>query len=189
MKNRPVLLVVVANLAVLLLLATFASHLMISPGKPIEAHAEVATNCFACHTAFAGVSSAKCSVCHDVVEIGIKTTKGISIANEQKNVAFHQNLNEENCVACHSDHKGVQAFRPIGQFSHELLQQPLGTQCDSCHSLPGDALHLRVDSNCGACHTEKRWTPASFDHDDYFRFDRPHDSECASCHVDNIYDA
>ena len=44
-------------------------------------------------------------------EIGLKDDQGAAIA-KKKNVAFHQKLIGDDCVARHSDHKGVQAFRP-----------------------------------------------------------------------------
>ena len=142
MKTNKALLIVALNLVILVALAVFAPHLMIVPGNNIDAHTEIAKDCFACHTPFLGSRPAKCIACHKVAEIGLKTSKGVAIAKEKKNVAFHQKLVEEDCVACHSDHKGVQAFRPIGQFSHELVQSDiLQEQCDSCHSGPGDALH------------------------------------------------
>lgn len=187
MKTNKVLLIVAGNLAILVALAIFAPHLMITPGKTIDAHATIAKDCFACHTPFLGSSPAKCITCHKVAEIGLKTTKGLPIAKEEKNVAFHQKLIEEDCVACHSDHKGVQAFRPIGQFSHELIQSDLQEQCDSCHSSPGDALHLKIKGNCAQCHTQEAWLPATFEHEKYFRFDRHHDTDCATCHVNNDY--
>ena len=187
MKNKTIILIVAINLAVLVLLAILYPHLMISPGKPIDAHAELATDCFACHTPFIGSRPAKCIACHKVEEIGIKTTKGLPIAKEKKNVTFHQKLIEEDCVSCHSDHKGVKAFRPISQFSHNLLEPALQKQCDSCHSNPGDALHLKVKGNCAECHAQEAWVPATFDHEKYFRFDRHHDTECATCHVNNDY--
>ena len=105
MKNKTVIFIVTAILAALVLLTIFFPHLMISPGRPINAHAELATDCFACHTPLIGSTPEKCIVCHKVEEIGIKTTKGLSIAKEKKNVAFHQKLIEEDCVSCHSDHK------------------------------------------------------------------------------------
>jgi hypothetical protein len=187
MKNKTLLIIVAANLAVLLLLAVLFPHLMISPGKPIDAHAEFATDCFACHTPFIGSRPAKCIACHKIDEIGLKTTRGVPIAAEKKNVAFHQKLLEENCVACHSDHKGVKAFRPISQFSHRLLEPTLQQQCDSCHRNPGDALHLKIKGSCAQCHSEEAWKPATFEHDDYFRFDRHHDTQCETCHVDSDY--
>ena len=187
MKNYRVLFIVAGNLSVLILLSIFLPHLMISPGKLIDAHVELTTDCFACHTPFLGSTPGKCIACHEVAEIGIRTTKGLAIDKEKKNVAFHQKLTEEDCVACHSDHKGVQAFRPIGQFSHNLLEPEIEKQCDGCHANPGDALHQKIKANCSSCHTQQRWTPATFDHDKYFRFDREHTTECTTCHINDDY--
>ena len=187
MKSKTITLVVAANLLLLVLLAIFVPHLMIAPGKLIDAHVSLTTDCFACHSPFFGSAPEKCVACHKVNEIGLKTTRGEPISRERKNVAFHQKLQQEDCVACHSDHKGVKAFRPISQFSHELLAPELAQQCDSCHGNPGDALHLKITGNCSACHTQDAWLPATFDHDRYFRFDRHHDTECVTCHVDNNY--
>jgi len=187
MKNRTLLLIVAGNLLVFVLLALFVPQHMISPGKPIDAHARLADDCFACHTPFLGSTPDKCVACHKVAEIGLKTTKGLPIAKEKKNVAFHQKLVESDCVACHSDHKGVQAFRPISRFSHRLLEPGLQKQCDGCHTNPGDALHRQIKGNCGQCHTQEAWRPATFDHDRYFRFDRHHTAECTTCHRDNDY--
>jgi len=187
MKNKIIIYIVVVNLAVLVLLAIVYPQFMISPGKPIDAHAELATDCFACHSLFLGSTAKKCIACHKVEDIGIKTTKGLLIAKEKKNVAFHQKLIEEDCVSCHSDHKGVKAFRPISQFSHELLDAILQKQCDSCHARPGDNLHLKIKGSCAQCHTQKAWLPATFEHEKYFRFDRDHDTECETCHINNDY--
>lgn len=187
MRPKPLTLLVLVNLTVLLLLAAFAPHLMVSPGKLTDAHAELATDCFACHTPFRGSTQAKCVRCHKVDEIGLKTTDGLPIGQEKKNVAFHQKLTESDCVACHSEHRGVQAFRPISRFSHQLLAPAVNQQCDGCHRNPDDALHRKIEGNCGYCHTQEHWTPATFDHDDYFRFDRDHTTECKTCHVDNDY--
>ncbi len=187
MKNKTFTLIVAFSMAVLVLFSIYFPHLMISPGKPIDAHAELETDCFACHTPFIGSEPEKCIVCHKVEEIGIITTKGLPIAREKKNVVFHQNLIEDNCISCHSDHKGVKAFRPISQFSHTLLEPNLRKQCDNCHTRPRDALHLTLNSNCIQCHTLKAWLPATFDHKKYFRFDRHHNTECTTCHVNNDY--
>lgn len=187
MKKNAITLIIAANLAILVLLAFFMPQPLISPGRNIEAHAEFSTDCFACHTPFIGSTPEKCVACHEVAEIGLKTTRGVPIAGEKKNVAFHQELLEDDCVACHSDHKGVQAFRPISQFSHDLLRPALQEQCDSCHANPGDSLHLKIQGSCGLCHTQQAWLPATFDHDEYFRFDRHHETACETCHVDNNY--
>ena len=36
-------------------------------------------------------------------------------------------------------------------------------------------------------HTQEAWLPATFEHEKYFRFDRHHDTDCATCHVNNDY--
>lgn len=187
MKHKTTLLIVAANLAVLILLAVTVPHLMISPGNPIQAHAGFADDCFACHAPFIGSTAERCISCHKVEEIGIKTTKGMPIGKEKKSVVFHQKLVERDCVACHSDHKGVKAFRPISRFSHDLLEPTLQKQCDGCHLNPGDALHFKIKGNCAQCHTFDGWTPATFDHDSYFLLDRDHDAECETCHVGSDY--
>lgn len=187
MKNKTILLIVTFNLIALVLLSIFAPQLMISPGKTIDAHAEISSDCFACHTAFIGSSPQKCIACHKIEDIGKITTKGLLIEKENKNVAFHQQLIEDDCIACHSDHKGVKAFRPISQFSHRLLQTNLQQQCDSCHSNPVDDLHQKIKGNCGQCHTQEAWLPATFEHENYFRFDRDHNTECVTCHINNDY--
>lgn len=189
MNNRKLTLVVLLNLGALLVLVFTLPQLMVGPGKLIDGHAELARDCFACHTPFLGSSPQKCVQCHEVAQIGLKTTRGVAIAGKDRNVAFHQDLRENDCVACHSDHRGVQAFRPIGQFSHALLQPALAKQCDGCHAGPGDALHRRIDGNCAACHTQQAWKPATFEHDRYFVLDWDHDAACATCHVKNDYAA
>ena len=185
-KNIPVL-IVSANLFILILLTLLAPELMISPGKTIDAHTEISTDCFACHTTFLGSSPEKCIACHKVEEIGLKTTKGLTIEKENKNVAFHQQLIEQDCISCHSDHNGVKAFRPISQFSHDSLEPALQEKCDSCHQNPDDKLHKKITGNCKECHSQDSWTPATFEHDEYFRFDKHHDTDCETCHMQNDY--
>lgn len=189
MNTRTTLFVVALNLAALVVLVFLMPKQMIMPGKLIDAHAELDEDCFACHTPFIGSTPDKCITCHKVDEIGLKTTKGLAISKEKKNVAFHQQLIEDDCVACHSDHRGVKAFRPINMFSHHLLDTDLQKQCDSCHASPGDALHQKTKGNCGQCHTQESWLPATFDHDEYFRFDKHHTTECVTCHVKKDYSA
>jgi hypothetical protein len=187
MNRKTVPLIVLANLAVVLALVFIYPQFMISPGTLIEAHRTLDDDCFACHTPFLGSSPAKCTACHKVQDIGLVTTQGVVIAGEKKSVAFHQHLTEEDCVACHSDHKGVKAFRPISQFSHQLIEPSFVQRCDSCHSSPDDSLHRMIAGNCGQCHGQDGWKPATFDHDRYFRFDADHTTACATCHVGNDF--
>lgn len=186
MKYTALILVAVGTVSVALL-AVVLPRWMVAPGNTIDAHAAFAGECFACHTPFGGSTPDKCVACHKVTEIGIKTTTGLLISKEKKNVGFHQQLMEVDCVACHSDHTGVQALRPISEFSHQLLQASLRDQCDTCHVRPGDSLHLRIKGSCKQCHSQDHWVPAAFDHASYFRFDRHHTAACEVCHVGSVY--
>ena len=187
MSKRLILFIITAIVVVLVFLVFTQPQLMISPGKVIDAHREFAEDCFKCHTPMLGSTAQKCIACHTVAEIGIKTTKGRDITRDAKDAAFHQELVVAECVACHSDHKGVMKFRPANQFSHALLPPATQRQCDHCHDNPGDSLHKKIKGNCGECHTQDAWQPATFEHEKYFRFDRDHDTDCDTCHVDNNY--
>ncbi|WP_051023989.1 cytochrome c3 family protein [Thiorhodovibrio frisius] len=185
MNKKLIFTIVAANLALLVLLAFLYPQAMIQPGKLIDAHADLETDCFACHTPFLGSQPDKCIECHKPAEIGLVTTKGLAIGNEHKLTPFHQDLIEQDCVACHSDHKGVHSFRPIGQFSHDLLQVNLRDTCSGCHNNPEDSLHRGIADNCGQCHSQQAWTPATIDHDRFFVLDRDHQASCQTCHLNN----
>jgi hypothetical protein len=157
---------------------------MLSPGKLIAGHEKLEADCFACHAALRGAQSERCLACHPLADIGRVTTTGIAIANP---TPFHQKLLKKDCMACHSDHAGVKRFRPQGRFSHALLQPATRQQCQSCHRSPDDSLHRKISGNCSRCHSQERWTPASFDHGKYFLLDRDHDVRCVTCHTGNDY--
>ncbi|MET0051722.1 MAG: class III cytochrome C family protein [Candidatus Thiodiazotropha sp.] len=188
MNYRKPLLIVALNLLLLIGLALFLPELTIMPGKPIPAHEAIGDDCFACHTPFLGSTPEKCIGCHKVAEIGLKTTQGEAIDGEPNKVAFHQNLIEQDCVACHSDHKGVMAFQPIHGFSHELVSAMVRDRCEGCHNRPLDKLHRKLNGSCNECHDQQTWTSARFNHEEYFRFDQHHDTDCETCHRDSDYD-
>ena len=172
--------VITINLLAFLFLSLWYPHLMISPGKLIEGHQELTTDCFACHIPFRGSSPQKCITCHQVDKIGLFSTKGVKLLTQKENVSFHQDLIEQDCVACHSDHRGVSVYRAIRRFSHELLAQNAQEQCHDCHQTPPkDALHWETAANCDKCHSQISWEPASFDHR---WLSKATQAKCASCH-------
>jgi hypothetical protein len=179
--------VLAVNLAILAVLAFVYPHLMVGPGKLIPGHRSLEADCFACHAPFQGTASERCTTCHKPDDIGRLTTKGQPVTKPLTKAAFHQKLAEQDCVACHSDHAGVKRFRLQGRFKHDLLQKATRDQCHTCHKAPADELHRQMSGNCGQCHAQDRWTPASFDHDKFFVLDRDHNAKCATCHVGNDY--
>lgn len=192
MNTKIIYPIIAINLLVLLLLVIFMPQQMIQPGKLIDAHAKLSDDCFSCHTPFLGSRSAKCISCHLIEDIGLRTTEGDPISHQKDTIAFHQDLIEDDCTACHSDHKGVQTFRPANQFSHHLIAQKTQPQCNRCHTPPNDEIHQQVtrqtlENQCSQCHSIGAWTPAIFDHEEHFELDHDHNVTCETCHTNNDY--
>jgi hypothetical protein len=181
LKKRPVLLIVIAlNLVALVALAFAYPQFMVSPGPLVKGHAELATDCFACHAPWRGASSASCIECHAVAQVGLKTTKGVPITNTTVKGSFHQALSEQDCMACHSDHQGPKLTqRSRKPFSHGLLNAGLRDTCSSCHAAPKDTVHRDLKIECGQCHQNKAWKPAHFDH---ALLAQPALARCETCH-------
>ncbi|MBQ0945549.1 class III cytochrome C family protein [Ideonella sp. 4Y16] len=181
MKKRPVLwIVVVLNLVVLVALAFVVPHLMVSPGPLVRGHETLATDCFACHAPWRGALTARCTECHAIADVGLKTTKGEPIAARTVKVSFHQQLIEQDCMACHSDHQGPKLTkRSRKPFSHALLKLSVKDQCASCHGAPKDTVHRDLRLECSQCHGDTAWKPAHFDHQ---LLTAPVRDRCDSCH-------
>ena len=187
MKGRWLFWIIAANLVALVALAFVYPHLMISPGPVIAAHGKVATDCFACHRPWRGAAVELCVKCHALPDIGLRTTKGAVIARvstqPRLKASFHQELIEQDCMACHTDHRSPRlAQQSRKAFSHELLRPGVRQQCESCHEPPADLLHRKIAGDCRACHRQDAWKPATFDHNKHFVLDRDHDAQCVTCH-------
>ena len=188
MTRRWLLALISINLLALLALTFIYPHLMVAPGALVAGHADVAGDCFACHAPLRGADSKRCVACHAVPDIGLRTTKGVSVATQAVKVSFHQDLIEKDCIACHTDHAGPKlTHRARKPFSHTLLQVASRERCESCHKAPTDSLHRQIQGNCGQCHEQQRWKPATFDHDKLFLLDDDHNAKCVTCHVDSDY--
>ena len=188
MKRPWIMLVVAANLALIVALAFIYPHLMVSPGPLLPAHAQLTTDCFACHAPLRGASAERCVSCHAVADIGVRSTTGVALVRTglAARTPFHQQLVAQNCVACHSEHQGSRISQATRMtFSHALLQPATQAHCATCHTAPATALHRGLTTGCAQCHSTVRWTPATFDHAQLFVLDRDHSAPCATCHVNN----
>jgi len=164
-KRRWVLTLIAANVLVLVGLAFVYPHLMVSPGPLVPAHAALATDCFACHAPWRGAASERCVACHALPDIGLRTTQGVRVAQPTVKASFHQELIEQDCMACHSDHAGPKLTeRSRKPFSHVLLRPTTRDRCEACHAAPEDGIHRDLSVNCGQCHKPERWKPATFEH-------------------------
>jgi len=174
-------IVISANLLVLVALAFIYPHLMVSPGPVGPGHAALATDCFACHTPWRGARADRCIACHAVPDIGLRTTQGIAITKATPlKVSFHQELNDQNCLACHSDHADPKlTHRMRKPFSHAVLRVATRDRCDTCHAAPTNDMHRTLSIGCAKCHKTEAWKPASFDH---AALSKAELSRCESCH-------
>ena len=194
MKGRWLWIVIVANLLVLVALAFVYPHLMVSPGPLVPEHAALATDCFACHAPLRGATAERCIACHALPDIGLRTTKGVAIKAVLAGTAaplktsFHQELTEQNCMACHSDHAGPKLTQSSRKpFSHALLRVTTRDRCDSCHAAPTNVMHRSLSVGCAQCHKTEAWKPATFEHDKLFVLDKDHNASCVTCHAANDY--
>jgi hypothetical protein len=185
--SRLLKIILLLNLIALAVLAFVYPNLMEGPGKLIPGHKQLEGDCFACHAPFTGASAIKCISCHKPADIGRVTTAGVAISKPLTSIPFHQKLVSEDCVACHSDHAGVKRFVVQGRFNHTLLKRETRNECQACHKSPTDSLHQQINGNCAQCHTQEAWTPATFDHNQYFVLDSDHNTRCVTCHVRNDY--
>ena len=163
MKLPWIWIIIMSNLTGLGLLAFVYPSAMMSPGALVPAHAELEGNCFACHAAFRSASPERCVKCHATADIGIRTTRGAPIErliNRKIRASFHQELSEQNCLSCHSDHGRLTEHR----FSHALLRPAAREECVSCHAAPMNNVHRDLRVSCNLCHTTEHWAPATFDH-------------------------
>ena len=185
--SRWLKIILALNLLALAVLTFAYPHWMVGPGKLIPGHRALDTDCFACHAPFTGAASSKCMACHKTADIGRLNTKGVPLTKPLTSTPFHQALRVQDCMACHSDHAGVKRYRVKGSFDHSVLKADTGRQCQACHRAPGDALHKQISGNCGQCHSQTAWTPATFAHDKLFVLDGDHNARCLTCHVGNDY--
>jgi hypothetical protein len=188
MKGRWIWLLMTADLLALVGLAFVYPVPMVGPGPVVPAHAAVASKCFACHAPFGGASPARCGSCHALGDIGVRSTTGVPLVGRAGRPAFHQELTEQACVACHTDHVGA-TLGKRGQrpFSHGLLRASARERCEGCHKVPTTGQHPAANGQCQQCHTTEHWKPASFEHASYFELDRDHAVTCATCHTGNDY--
>jgi hypothetical protein len=172
---------------------------VLMPGKIIEAHAKLETECSNCHVRLnpAGQSQL-CADCHKDVGADIRDKRG-----------YHGRLAASSCRSCHTDHRGrganIVKLDPAG-FDHGktdfLLQgKHKGVACASCHArgvkhskAPSDCVscHRKDDrhkgnlgARCEACHSAASWSQASFDHaKTKFTLENKHaQAKCDACHA------
>lgn len=175
------------------------------PGKVISGHAKLEGECKSCHVRFnkAGQTDL-CMDCHKDVAKDVREKKG-----------YHGKLKDDECRACHTDHKGRGAnIAPLNEksFQHEqtgfalkgahggdkitcrdchkpgIKFRDTPSTCHTCHK--ADDKHKgNLGNTCQNCHTEKDWKETRFDHSKT-RFNllgKHTDTACKDCHANERY--
>lgn len=181
---------------------------LVSPGDLAAAHADLQTECSACHQRFErGRQRQLCIECHEDVGNDIGAGTGYH--------GRYGAARNESCASCHTDHEGRSADIVIldettfdhGLTDFELLGGHLEAACDGCHDpgtkhrdAPSDCIGCHRDDDvhdgtvgtaCGDCHRETDWAEIRFDHDttDYPLIGRHQEVACNDCHEDKTFRA
>lgn len=157
---------------------------MLAPGPLIPAHTALSNDCFACHAPLQGAVAARCTTCHAISDIGLKTVAGAPVTHPTTMVPFHQGLADADCMGCHTDHPPPSLTPPHSHsFAHAMLTPAVGAACSACHSAPKNVLHAGSTAQCSTCHSQSDWASAAIDHAGFFALTGPHDVACATCHT------
>jgi hypothetical protein len=180
MSNRWVLLLVCAVLLGILVCAFIYPSGMLSPGPLSTAHSTLAPRCFSCHIAWRGATAEQCVSCHQLDDIGVRTTTGAPIVRKTFKALLHQALLKPDCLACHDAHRGNRPpLTGHKSFNHQLLQPAIQQRCADCHAAPVNKTHRDTKAQCAQCHRQDHWKPATFDH---ALLDSQALTACEGCH-------
>jgi hypothetical protein len=162
------------------------------------AHLTIAGDCSTCHQGNYNSTPNTCVGCHQ------------SEFNSTSNPDHEVNQFPTDCASCHSQ----TAWTP-STFNHSTFYPLVGAHagiandCNACHNgnyttTPNTCIgchqndfNATIDpdhevnqypSDCIICHTQVAWTPASFNHNDFYPLTGGHqliESQCVSCHNGN----
>lgn len=162
-------------------LASGVGETALMPGEVIEGHAKLEVKCAECHVRFnKEAQTGLCADCHKDVK-----------ADVLKHEGFHGRIEEKECRACHTEHKGRKAKIVVldtKTFDHAKTDFPLlgahqkqeKIKCKDCHDAKKkyreapsacNDCHHKVDkhkgslgTDCKSCHNERSWKETKFDH-------------------------
>ena len=151
---------------------------LLAPGPLMQGHANLeAKDCLKCHNVGKGIDNSKCLECHKEIRPYVLSKKG-----------FH-GLTLQNCIACHSDHKGKD-YDPVvvneKTFDHKktgyiLSGKHAQISCNKCHTStrkgkylrPNDTRYFSNSNSCVSCHKKD---------DVHFYTGEYAKKDCGSCH-------
>lgn len=176
MKKLFFLSIIIGSVAIVYLFP----HRMINPGELSQGHQNLNNKCLSCHQPFSGISNDKCISCHKLADIGKDTLFSADAVLNKNKVLFHQSFLNQDCIACHTDHKGINPKLSLGKFEHSLLTKPILNNCINCHKTPKNELHKQLTTDCKGCHNTNDWKASkTFNHELITGLNK---NNCTSCH-------
>jgi len=179
---------------------------LVMPGKVIEGHADVETECKSCHVKFERSKQRDlCMDCHEFVAADIIRQSGFH--------GLSPDAKQKECSHCHTEHEGRDADI-VGldetSFDHEVTDFRLQGKhteaaCADCHEdskkhreAPSTCYACHEDDNvhgetmgteCADCHTPNAWIEVTFDHDatGYPLIGNHATAACLGCHADQTF--
>ncbi len=139
----------------------------------------------------------KCATCHVAGKYkGVPTTCVGCHRKDDK----HRGTLGDRCESCHGVSNWKSNFNHDTDTKYTLRGKHRTVKCESCHVSPPTRVKLptlcfachkaddkhqgTLGTQCGDCHTERKWTDTRFDHATTgFKLDGKHaDTECKACH-------
>lgn len=180
---------------------------LLMPGEVIAGHAEIESECTACHAAFARErQNSLCIDCHQ--EAGADQLDGLGFHGRNPQAS------KADCADCHTEHKGrsadIVAF-DAQNFSHlftdfKLVSGHAEAECEDCHKpeelyrdAPGECVDCHrgddvhkggLGEDCASCHVAERWETVEFQHETETSFALLFGHaglSCDSCHVEQSF--
>jgi hypothetical protein len=134
-------------------------------------------SCTSCHTDHKGKDPALSTFSFDHKILSATTLANCKTCDAAPTDSLHAKFSIS-CGSCHH----TREWKFEGKFDHEQITGTHKNNCNSCHEKPTDDLHLSL-TNCADCHGTNQWSPATFDHSNYFVLDRDHNAKCNTCHT------
>ncbi len=180
---------------------------LLLPGKVIQGHAKLESDCNNCHKRFDKAAQAGlCKDCHKEIAKDMDEKRGL-----------HGKIEEgKQCRECHTEHKGrtaqISRIDPK-TFDHNKMTpfalrgghlspkvqckdchvagkkfREAPTKCFGCHEKK-DKHKGKFGQDCQNCHTEKNWKDVKFDHSksDFPLLGKHVEVKCEKCHINNKF--